>query len=169
MLNHITSYKYQLFLETNAQKKRVLTKKEKDGVVCNFKSPITDKNRPKIYVLKLEDSILYIGYTGQSVSSRLSAGIRASGENGYHGYKWRDHNQVDLLLFVFDNFSENADDETNKKEKDFIEAIEAELVFKVRTETDEWPLCQNEIHFNNHQSEKVREITDIIYSEIIKK
>ena len=110
---------------------------------------------------------MYVGYTGQSVSSRLSSGIRASGVNGYHGYKWKDHDKVDLLIFVFDKFSEDVD--VKKEEKDFIEAIEAELVFKVRTEKGYWPLNKNEIHFNNEEREIVREITGKLYSEIIKK
>jgi len=165
MLQYQQSFKYQLFIG-NKEGEKIIERKEKNGVNCNFKSPVTDKNRPKIYVLKLEGNILYIGYTSQSISSRLGSGLRASGINGYHGYKWKHNHKVGLLLFVFNPFSK--DDKVKKEEKSFIEAIEAELVFKVRTETGKWPLDQNEIHFNNDNVEEVRVITEKLFTEIIK-
>ncbi|WP_296315164.1 hypothetical protein [Winogradskyella sp. UBA3174] len=164
-MKYLENYICQLIIETK-NKKRVIVKKEQNGVVCNFKTPITDTNRPKIYVLKSVNDIHYVGYTNQSVSTRLSAGLRASGKNGYHGYKWKDIDNVDLLIFVFEKFSD--DEKVKEEQKLFIEGIEAELVFKIRTETGKWPLSQNEIHFNNYKSEEVRSVTKTLYSEIIK-
>lgn len=164
-MNYLESYKYQLFVES-INDKRVIVRKKQAGIACNFKQPLTDKNRPKIYVLKTDNDIHYVGYTNQSVSSRLSAGMRATGVNGYHGYKWRNNDKVDILIFVFEEFSNNKDQKAN--EKRFIEAIEAELVFKIRTETGKWPLSQNEIHFNNEKAAQVREVTKTLYAEIIK-
>jgi predicted GIY-YIG superfamily endonuclease len=162
-MKYLESYTYQLFIETK-YKKRVIVKKEQNGVACNFRTPITDTNRPKIYVLKSGSDILYVGYTNQSVSSRLSAGMRASGKNGYHGYKWRDYDKVDLLIFVFEKFADNK--KVKEKQKLFIEGVEAEIVFKIRTETGKWPLSQNEIHFNNKKAEQVRAVTDTLYAEL---
>lgn len=163
-MKYLESYNYQLFIEAKYDK-RVIVKKVQDCIACNFKAPITDKNRPKIYVLKIGKDVHYVGYTSQSVSYRLSAGMRASGKKGYHGYKWKDYDTVDLMIFVFEKFSNN--EEQKDKEKHFIEAIEAEVVFNIRTETGKWPLSQNEIHFNNTESKQVRAIAKKLYSKII--
>ena len=46
-----------------------------------------------------------------------------------------------------------------------IENIEAELVFKIRSETGEWTTHQNEIHFNNFFDEG-KSTAEEIYLEI---
>lgn len=92
----------------------------------------------KLYVLKENETYLYVGTTFQSLTSRFRCGLTADGKNGYHGYKWKDKDSVRLYVWCFEGL--------NKIE---IESIEAELVFLIRHNTGLWPLYQNEIHFNN--------------------
>jgi hypothetical protein len=163
-MKYLGPFMYTLFV-SGTKDKRVIYKKEQIGENVNFQKPVTEKSRPKIYILKSENELIYIGYTGQSISSRLNYGMRANGRNGYHGYKWKNElDSVDLYVFVFEPFSGNEKD--NKKYKQFVEAIEAELVYKVRKETDFWPRSQSEIHFNNKQSEEVRNIATFIYNSL---
>lgn len=46
-----------------------------------------------------------------------------------------------MQLYVFDLGNSCTDNHT--------EAIEAEIVFEIRTNSNQWPLWQNEIHFFN--------------------
>lgn len=104
--------------------------------VDHFLPPDT-KAVPKIYVVKHNRDICYVGITSQSISSRLRVGFKAEGEHGYHGYKWKDEiEQADLLIWAFDKG-------TN------IESIEAELVYFIREKTGKWPKYQMEIHFHH--------------------
>ncbi|HMS67508.1 MAG TPA: GIY-YIG nuclease family protein [Saprospiraceae bacterium] len=110
---------------------------ENNVVVSKFSNPLTSKEF-KIYIIKNENKILYIGTTKTSIITRLSYGLRANGKNGYHGYKWKTFGKVLLYVFCFNDF-----------DKSKIESIEAELAFMTRESTGRWPECQNEIHFNN--------------------
>jgi hypothetical protein len=112
--------------------------KSSDLFLKSFHKRLTKKNVSKIYVIKHESDFLYVGTTTQSLSSRFRYGLKADGKNGYHGYKWKRKESVDLYAWCFDTLS-----------KIEIENIEAELVFLIRTKTGKWPQKQNEIHFNN--------------------
>lgn len=155
-----SSYRYTLFLGIRDGRNAIL-RKEQNGVPVNFSKPVTVDKHPKIYVLKVGDELVYIGYTGQGIRARLDGGLRAKGENGYHGYKWQNEKVLDLLVFMFEPFTEDAD--SNDEYKLFVEAIEAELVYLVREKTGNWPRCQNEIHFNNERREEVKKIAGEIY------
>ena len=120
----------------------------------SFFKPLTEK-KYKLYILKKDNEFLYIGITRQSLRSRLHSGFNAKGENGYHGYKWKDLKNVELFVWTFQNYTENQ-----------LENIEAELTYLIRTKTNNWPLYQNEIHFNN-EFEKGKEIAERIF-ELIK-
>lgn len=111
---------------------------DKNEFVARFSKPVTDNNF-KIYILKSEDKILYIGTTKSSIKNRLRYGLTASGLNGYHGYKWKTFETVLLYVFCFYD-----------SDKMKIESVEAELAYIVRKETGRWPESQNEIHFNNN-------------------
>jgi len=118
-----------------------------------FTKPLTEK-RYKLYVIKKNKKILYIGITRQSLRSRFRLGFSADDGNGYHGYKWKDTKKVNVLVWIFDNYNENQ-----------LENIEAELVYLVRKNTNSWPYFQNEIHFNNNfaKGKKVaKEIFELI-------
>jgi hypothetical protein len=108
----------------------------------SFHQRLTRVKVAKLYVLKENDTYLYVGTTLQSLTSRFRYGLAADGKNGYHGYKWKDKERVRLYVWCFE--------ELNKIE---IESIEAELVFLIRHKTGLWPLRQNEIHFNNEYAE----------------
>jgi len=121
-----------------------------------FTKPLTEK-RYKLYVIKKNKKILYIGITRQSLRSRFRLGFSADGGNGYHGYKWRDIKKVKVLVWILNNYNENQ-----------LENIEAELVYLVRNNTNDWPYFQNEIHFNNNfaKGKKVaKEIFELISNE----
>src|SRR6185312_2276009 len=102
----------------------------------------------KIYITKYNKDILYIGITKTYLSSRLSLGFNATkktGRNGYHGYKWIKSHQgkhLNLIVFVFPKLRSEDD-------RELVETIEAELVFRTRVKHGKWPEQQNEIHFYN--------------------
>lgn len=108
-------------------------------ILKTFHKRLIKKGIPKIYVIKDKDLFLYVGITIQSLSSRFRYGLKADGEKGYHGYKWKTKDSIELYVWCFESI-----------DKDQIENIEAELAFLIRTRTGKWPLNQNEIHFNNN-------------------
>lgn len=119
-----------------------------------FTKPATTNKLPKIYLAKYKDDIVYVGITTQSITNRLRGGFIATSKHGYHGYKWKNLNEIDLAIFFFENPIEK------------IEAIEAEIVYLIRSETGFWPKYQTEIHFHN-ATKKEKEIARAIY-EIVK-
>jgi len=119
-----------------------------------LKSSITNK-LPKIYIIKHKSEIIYVGITTQSIVNRLRYGFTANGKNGYHGYKWKSLDEIDLLVYLFANSSEK------------IEAIEAEIVYHVRSKTGFWPKYQTEIHFHN-ATQKEKDVAHEIYKEALK-
>ena len=54
----------------------------------------------------------------------------------------------------------------SKKIISFVESVEAELVYLVRNKTGKWPKNQNEIHFNNFEIEKAKQVAEKIYKVI---
>jgi hypothetical protein len=118
--------------------------------------------QPKIYLIKSGIDFLYVGYASQSLFTRLSQGFRAAGKNGYHGYKWKKQERVEVHVFIFPPLANTS----AKDSRLFFEAIEAELVFQIRTQTGKWPLYQNEIHFNNGFPEDSLRIAIELYKKI---
>tara|TARA_R100000687_G_C6418645_1_gene149881 strand:- start:151 stop:663 length:513 start_codon:yes stop_codon:yes gene_type:complete len=158
-------YCYTLFLSGGSDK-RVITKKTCDGNPTKFRRPVTLNKTPKIYLLKAGEKIVYVGYASQSIGTRLGQGIRAGGLNGYHGYKWKQQDELELFVFVFDQELKGT---KHKDDKPFVllaEAVEAELVYKVREATGKWPEFQNEIHFNNLQIKLAKEIAEDMYDQV---
>ena len=117
--------------------------------------------RRKLYVISCGDQILYIGEANTSIKTRFQRGCTSfnfyikndKARGGYKGYKWLNqvHNsERDLKVSVVIFPKEYDEDE----KREFIEAIEGELVYLIRQKTDKWPLFQNEIHFHNHAESK---------------
>lgn len=120
-------------------KNRKITSIEHEGVqIKGFKSPLTENGLPKLYVVKHGSKIIYVGIASQSLSNRLRYGFQAKGKAGYHGYRWKDLSEVDLIVWCFP-----------EKSLSYIEGIEAELVYLIRNCTGKWPEYQTEIHFHN--------------------
>lgn len=142
--------------ETNGKKKLtpfLLNKKE----CISFVDPETDKTKQKIYIIKTtKDQIVYVGKTNQSLSNRLRQGLNPKKETGYHGYIWKENDEIYIYSFTFKNLSDIE-----------IEAIEAEIVFLIRREKDKWPEYQTEIHF--HNDPKAKSISIKLYNELEKK
>ena len=159
-------YQYSLLL--HGEKERSIKQKlnHLGNVIPSFKGPITKDKCPKIYILLIDEHIVYVGYTGQSVSNRLRYGINPKGAKGYKGYKWKEQTQIKLIVFVFD---QDLKGNKHKDDESYIllsEAVEAELVYKVRNETGRWPEFQNEIHFNNDSLEKAKIIANEMFDKI---
>ena len=104
----------------------------------SFHPRLAQSQVAKIYILKEGKTYLYVGTTIQSLQKRFRQGFTATGKTGYHGYKWKKKEKVQLFAWCLPGLS-----------KIQIESIEAELAFLIREKTSKWPLAQNEIHFNN--------------------
>ncbi|MCW3124829.1 MAG: hypothetical protein JWO03_487 [Bacteroidetes bacterium] len=123
--------------------------------IKSFFYPLTG-SKYKIYIVTSKDKVLYIGTTKDSVKSRLRSGLNASGQNGYHGYKWKKYKKVRLAVWCFEDLNQ-----------DQVENVEAELAFLVRSQTGLWPDCQNEIHFNNLFCPKGEILAIKIYKQLL--
>ncbi|WP_149304910.1 hypothetical protein [Pareuzebyella sediminis] len=156
---------YTLFL-TGDEKNRTIYQKMSEGKVANFTAPVTAKLTPKIYVLQHNGKPVYVGYASQSIGTRLNQGLKADGKKGYHGYKWKQADELKLMVFVFEQKLKGKKDNADKPYILFVEAVEAELVYKIRQETGKWPAFQNEIHFNNENLEKAKLVAAEIYRKI---
>ena len=122
-----------------------------------FISPDTLDTLPKLYVVKKDGIIYYVGITTQDIRKRLRYGFSAQGKHGYHGYKWKNQNIVELLIWCFPSNTE-----------DQVEAVEAELVYFIRQKTGKWPNYQMEIHFHQASETEMkvaRSIADMCLSE----
>ena len=117
----------------------------------SFSGTILNCGNYKIYVLKYGSNYLYVGKTKQKLGNKFGQSFRSykndlegKREAGYGGYKWiKEYKNTDkiLQLFVFDLGKSCTDNNA--------EAIEAEVVFRIRTKYNRWPEYQNEIHFFN--------------------
>jgi hypothetical protein len=146
---------------------REMTNKCIDGKpLKKLHAPLTTGKLPKIYVIVTKGKVSYVGYSHQSITNRLRIGFNADGSTGYHGYKWVHHKEVTMYVFIFEN-EPLLDPEVLADAKYFYEAVEAELVFLVRKNTEQWPENQNEIHFNNGSMKSARKLAEKIYSEIV--
>ena len=121
-----------------------------------FLYPDVSDNLPKLYVVKHGKDIYYVGITRQDIRKRLRQGFSAKGEHGYHGYKWKNQEIAELLIWSFHDSTQ-----------EHVEAIEAELVYFIRDKTGKWPKYQMEIHFHG-ASEKQRQIAESILSQCLK-
>lgn len=120
-----------------------------------FLSPDTSGKLPKLYVVKHGTDVCYVGITKQDIRNRLRFGFTAQGQNGYHGYKWKDLKTVELLIWPFPD-----------NEIGYVEAIEGELVFLVRERTGRWPLHQMEIHFHPAASDSQKMAAEEIFAAL---
>lgn len=113
-------------------------------------SDVIDK-LPKLYVVKRDCEIYYVGITQQDIRKRLRIGFSARGEHGYHGYKWKELDEAEMIVWTFP---------TSPIEE--VEAIEAELVYFIREKTGRWPKYQMEIHFHGASDSQVQAAESIL-------
>jgi gamma-glutamylcyclotransferase (GGCT)/AIG2-like uncharacterized protein YtfP len=128
----------------------------KNELVCQkFSKPETGTD-PKIYAILLPDNtLLYIGQTKQSLSSRFRMGLNPQHQTGYHGYKWKNNAKIKIHCYTIPSC-----------DKEEIESIEAEMVYNHRESTGNWPFHQTEIHFYNNEDTK--ELAKYLYKELWK-
>jgi len=112
-------------------------------------------NLPKLYVVKQANEVYYVGITRQDIRIRLRIGFSAKGEHGYHGYKWKELGEADLLVWSFPDM-----------QSEDVEAIEAELVYFIREKFGKWPKYQMEIHFHHGATEAQMQIARSILAEL---
>lgn len=120
-----------------------------------FVYPDVSDKLPKLYIIKRGKEIYYVGITTQDIRKRLRYGFSATGKHGYHGYKWKDQNTVEILIWCFPDSS-----------PEHVEAIEAELVYFSREKTGKWPKYQMEIHFHG-ASESERQVAGSILNQCL--
>ena len=160
-IKKFTSFTLEIAIGENGV--RQLKRKMQAGRAVNFSSPVTDKRRPKLYLVKYRQEIIYVGFTTDPMANRIRYGLKGVG--GYHGYKWKKLDRVELLIWVFDE-TFSVDRKVSHCRRLFYEAVEAELVFMYRQQEGDWPKHQNEIHFNNTSRTEVQTLAKKIYQEL---
>ena len=119
-----------------------------------------EKANRKIYVVKHGERFLYVGEADCTIDTRLRRGFTSyrffvrngTKRGGYQGYKWiklsdsEDRPVLQVYVHVFD--------EKYHDNREFVQAVEGELVFLIREDTKQWPEFQNEIHFRNNAEAK---------------
>jgi hypothetical protein len=109
--------------------------------VCTFSKPSTVRGLAKLYTVSDAGVLLYVGIAQQPMSSRLKFGFNASGKGGYHGYKWKGLKQR-LALSVWTAAIGGKSAPLRE-----METVEAEVAFRCREQSGQWPAYQHEIHF----------------------
>lgn len=144
---------------------------DNDNLSCSIKLEPNSgfallKAKRKLYIVYHGNEILYVGEAHTSIKTRFQRGCTAYNffkrnndiaRGGYKGYKWlnKEHNSHRNLTVSVITFPEEYN-----SNREFIEAIEGELVYLVRNKLGYWPKFQNEIHFSN--CDGAREIAGVI-------
>ena len=145
---------FKIYLKKDKNKRTFISEKWlENNKIKKFCKPYTE-GYPKIYMVKHNNEILYIGFTVDSIGNRLRNGLSPGkldkisnkiviGKDGYHGYKWKDLDVVDYYVWVYKQSDMPVKDEV----KLMFENIEAEMVYLYKQTTGFWPKYQSEIHF----------------------
>ena len=123
-----------------------------------FLVPDVSDSLSKLYVVKNDRDIYYVGITITDIRKRLRGGFLAKGEHGYYGYKWKDQETVEMLVWCFPDLV-----------KEQVESIEGELVYLIRDRTGNWPKYQMEIHFHPDATNEEKRIAELIYNDCLQK
>lgn len=146
-----THNKYKINISDSKFKCIEANGEQGEGFIC----PDTSDKLSKLYIIKRGKEIYYVGITTQDIRKRLRQGFSAQGEHGYYGYKWKDQDKVEVLIWCFPDSS-----------PEHVEAIEAELVYFIREKTGNWPKYQVEIHFQR-ASESEKQIAKSIFAQLL--
>jgi hypothetical protein len=136
------------------KERNIVSIERSKGKAHYFVEPDNHSQLPKLYIVKSGSEVIYIGQTTQNMRTRLRYGLKASGETGYYGYVWKDLPEVEILIWCFPD-----------KTKDYVEAIEGELVYLFRKHTGKWPKYQMEIHFHNAGMDEIK-VAEVIFEEV---
>lgn len=114
-----------------------------------FTKPLTEKCS-KLYIIKRNQKFCYVGFASTPMAGRFYSGFQrakpGNARGGYSGYRWAKANGLyDIFVYVFQS-----------KDRSSVEAIEAEVVYQIRKNTDNWPTHQTEIHFRKPTQEEKR-------------
>ncbi len=127
--------------------------------VQGFKHHDNDGKVWKMYMVKSGEEVAYIGATTQGIRNRLRSGLlKVEGKgvyHGYHGYKWQDLSEVEILIWCLPTES-----------RDTVKALEAELVYLFRHHLGKWPKYQMEIHFHSDVTKDVTMTAKELFNSI---
>jgi len=130
---------------------------EANGEPANqFLVPDVSDSLSKLYVVKNGRDIYYVGITITDIRKRLRSGFYAKGEHGYYGYKWKDQETAEILIWCFPDFVKGQ-----------VEAIEGELVYLIRNRIGNWPTYQMEIHFHPNATDEEKQAAQSILYEVL--
>ena len=119
---------------------------EKKGKAINYSHRL-------LYIVMFQNEFLYVGEAKAELKIRFQRGFSSyrhflrtgKARGGYKGYRWIELMEPGKELTVWVVlFPANYDDK-----REFVEAIEGEVVLIIRNQTGKWPTYQSEIHFNN--------------------
>lgn len=97
--------------------------------LASFQKRLVKKGVSKIYVVKHENNFLYVGTTVQSLTARFRYGLNADGKKGYHGYKWKHRESVDLYVWCFESLNKLQIESIEAVFGDMVEGDEDQLIF----------------------------------------
>lgn len=165
----------KLSIEKYILKRRLFNK---DQISFSLKAKEAKKNNALnygnrlLYIVKNKEDFLYVGEAKSALKTRIARGFTSfrhfkrfgKKRGGYGGYKWIAlfdeeqtspvMNELNITVVLFDD---SYNDGRHK-----LEAVEGELVFLIREKRGNWPLYQNEIHFNNDFEESREIASDIL-------
>ena len=147
-------HRYGIWLRNGA----VVRVEPESGGRRHFLYPATASKLAKVYAVAHGKKVIYVGYTTQPMATRIRQGLSATGQHGYHGDAWKNAARVGLAVWFFQN-----------EPRESVEAIEAELVYLIRSRTGQWPEAQTEIHFHRvsesdkHRAELILESVSVSF------
>jgi hypothetical protein len=112
---------------------------------------------PKLYVVSVDETPIYVGITRQRMQARLRIGWPQKPQHGYHGYQWRHKLRAAVLDLWY-----QTDAPPGVEGMRDIETVEAEVVFLIR-QAGQWPQWQTEIHFHESTTEH-RAVAEAIWN-----
>ncbi|PAQ01091.1 hypothetical protein LRP31_24120 [Mesorhizobium mediterraneum] len=139
---------------------KVVYTPQKPSIICERGTPRFAGNasgaNPKLYIFSRDGVPIYVGATIRSMGARMRDGWKASGENGFYGYRFR-HEGSAVDLDVWADVDPVRRRDAGMRSGSDIETIEAEVVYLLRHRTGQWPAYQTEIHFYQSNFEHRRE------------
>ena len=119
-----------------------------------------DEDSEKLYIVRHDGEICYVGRTGTSVKARVQEGL-----NARYPYGWRHYSRVDICVCLLGGTAD----------RDYGEGVEAELVHLLRLgdkrRVGKWPSNQHEIHFRHTDGRPDRRCVSVaknVYREVMR-
>lgn len=108
----------------------------------------------KIFVIRSENEIPYVGYASETMYPCITKGLAASMAKEYMKDGEFETKELDLYIFEFLLFADFSKTETRQ----YYQSIQSELIYLIKAETGTWPILQKQINLWNENQEEAREI-----------